>query len=231
MNINHDMIFTKDDYTTLLSNINYQYTIIGIDNYENNFDIDALHKLTKFSYQTILSTKIKEVVDKYNYFITPLYKDDEVLDVETAKNLVSVNPKTYLLVEGKYDVAWFEQGLKLLDLSDNYRVIPCGGAGNIEYIEAQLKKEGIKTIVITDGDVESKQSLKEEVIELYADVDYINKRFHTEFKEMPTSKKTFFKAISVKDDIVKKILSSWARKNLKRNSKFVNELKLILERG
>jgi len=86
-------------------------------------------------------------------------------------------------------------------------------------------------MIITDGDFEGNHSLKREVIELYADLDYINKRFGVNFKEIPTSKITFFKRISIKDDIVKKILSSWARKRLEKDSAFVLELKTILQKG
>lgn len=230
MSINKELDLSNQDYTTLISNINHQYTIIAIDNYEDNFDIDEIHKITQYSYQTLFTTKTKEMVDNYDYFVQPLFKED-IADIETVKHLVSKRQKTYLLVEGKYDVAWFEQGLKLLELYDQYRVIPCGGSGNIEYIDKQLKKENIKTIIITDGDVQGDHSLKREVIELYADLDYINQRFSTHFNEIPRSKIKFFKRISIKDDIVKKILSSWARKKLQKDSDFVQELKQILQKG
>jgi predicted ATP-dependent endonuclease of OLD family len=230
MAINKQLELSKEDYTTLISNINYQYTILGVDNYEDNFDINKIKKITHYAYQTLFTTKTKDMVEEYDYFVHPLFKED-IADIETVKNLVSKNQKTYLLVEGKYDVAWFEQGLKLLELYDDYRVIPCGGSGNIEYIDQQLKKENIKTIIITDGDVQGNHSLQREVIELYADVDYINRRFGTNFKNIPRSKISFFKQIKIKDDIVKKILSSWARKNLNKESAFVQELQQILEKG
>jgi len=63
---------------------------------------------------------------------------------------------------------------------------------------------------------------------LYADLDYINSRFNTNFEKMPESKIEFFKRIQVKDDIVKKVLSSWARKKLTKDSEFVIELNQIL---
>jgi hypothetical protein len=158
-----------------------------------------------------------------------LYKEDIVHEFETVRSQISdSNKKTYLLVEGKYDVAWFEQALRLLDKQDQFRVIPCGGFGNIEYVNKQLRKEGLKTIVVTDGDTKFDNALKRDIIELYADIDYINKRFNTSFKKMPESKITFFKAIKVKDDIVKKVLSSWARKRLDKESEFVKELNIIL---
>jgi len=133
-----------------------------------------------------------------------------------------------LLVEGKYDVAWFERALKLLGKYQDYHVIPCGGYGNIPHVEEQLKKAGFKTLVVTDGDAKKKTSLKREVIELYADIDYINSKFHTNFEQMPKRKWQLFKAIHTKDDVVKKVLSTWAKNHLARDSAFVNELKAIL---
>ena len=41
---------------------------------------------------------------------------------------------------------------------------------------------------------------------------------------MPNRKKEFFKKFHVKDDVVKKVLSSWAKKHLKLDSPFVLEL-------
>ena len=83
-------------------------------------------------------------------------------------------------------------------------------------------------MVITDGDVMNDTSLKKDIIELYGDIDYINKRFHTEFKKMPNSKRELFRAVSVKDDVVKKVLSSWSRKGLTLESEFVKELHGII---
>lgn len=230
MNINKDIQFKKEDYSRVISNITYQYLIIGIDNFEDNFDTEGLKEITQFSYQTIFSTNKKQIVNSFDYSVHALFKEDIVEDFETVRKLTSdTNHKTYLLVEGKYDVAWFEQALRLLELNNQYRVIPCGGFGNIEFINKQLKKEGFKTIVITDGDVEFEHALQREVIELYADLDYINARFKTDFKVIPKSKWQFFKKIKVKDDIVKKVLSSWARKKLEKDSDFVKELDVILK--
>jgi len=229
MAVPKDLSFTKKEYTRIIQNITYQHLIIGIDNFEDNFITDGLRQITTFSYQTIFTTNNHDIVNQFDYFVHALYKDDIVHEFDTVRKHLSINNnKTYLLVEGKYDVAWFEQALRLLNKQDKYRVIPCGGYGNIEYVNKQLQKEGFKTIVITDGDVDSDNSLKRDVIELYADLDYINSRFNTDFKEIPKSKVTFFKKIKVKDDIVKKVLSSWARKRLKRDSDFVNEFKEIL---
>jgi hypothetical protein len=230
MNINKALHLNRDDYTTLISNINHQHCILGIDHYEEHFNIEKLHHITKYTYQTLFTTKSQDIVDDYNYTVYPLYKEDIVSEITTVKQMTNKHQKTYVLVEGKYDVAWFEKAIQLLNLSNSYRVIPCGGAGNIEYIEEQLIKEGIETIIVTDGDVHSKHSLSRDIIELYADPSFVNKRFNTHFDSLNISKREFFKAIDVKDDIVKKILSSWARKHLKKDDLFVSELQDILHK-
>ena len=229
MNINDNVSFSRDEYTKIIANITHQYTIIGIDNFEDNFDIKALKEICEYSYQTIFTSKQQSVVSNFDYSVKALYKEDIKNEIETiTKSYAKNHQKKILLVEGKYDVAWFEKGLKLLNQFKNYRVIPCGGYGNIKYVKEQLIKEGYITITITDGDVSSENALKKDVIELYADIDYINRRFNTSFKKMPYRKKEFFKRFHVKDDIVKKVLSSWAKKNLTTDSSFVLELDNIL---
>ncbi len=229
MNVNDDISFTRDEYTKIISNITYQYTIIGIDNFEDNFDLKALSDITEYSYQTIFTSKHKDVVANFDYSVKALYKEDITHELETIyKSFEKNHKKKLLLVEGKYDVAWFEKGLSLLDEFSNYRVIPCGGYGNIQYVREQLEKEGYTTLTITDGDVVNNHSLRRDIIELYADIAYINARFNTSFKEMPHKKKEFFKKFHVKDDVVKKVLSSWAKKNLTLDSVFVQELDGLL---
>ncbi len=175
MNINDDVSFSRDEYTKIISNITHQQTIIGIDNFEDNFELKALKEICEYSYQTIFTSKHKDVVANFNYSVKALYKEDIKHELDTITKAFEKNhKKKLLLVEGKYDVAWFEKGLSLLDEFHNYRVIPCGGYGNIQYVKEQLEKEGYNTITVTDGDVHSDNSLKRDVIELYADIKYIN---------------------------------------------------------
>ncbi len=230
INVNKVLDFSKPEYTTIISNITYPHLIIGIDNFENNFDLNCIKRITEYTYQTIINSKEKDVVTRFDYSVQALYKDDIKKEIDTITKSIDIKyKKKLLLVEGKYDVAWFEKALIELGEFSNYRVIPCGGVGNIQYVKKQLEKEGFETVVITDGDTTEYNPLKREVIELYADVDYINKRFNTKFTLIPQRKKTFFKKIRVKDDIVKKVLSSWARKNLEEDSLFVQEVKSILK--
>ena len=230
MNINEDLTFTKEDYARIISNITYRYLILGIDNVEQNFDVDALHKITKYSYQTIYSSNGSSLLQTPDYYVSALYKGDKDDDFDTIKKrLHSKQKTTYVLVEGKYDVNWFETAIKLLGKEDSYTVIPCGGYGNISFVKHQLEKEGYQTISFTDGDTNGSSSLSKDVIELYADVNYVNQRFSTNFTRMPQSKHQLFKAINVKDDVVKNILSRWAKKQLQKDHPFVQEVAKRLE--
>ena len=84
-------------------------------------------------YQTIINSKEKSLVSSYDYSVQALYKDDIKTEIETLTSALDVNyKKKLLLVEGKYDVAWFEKALLELGEFKNYRVIPCGGVGNIQ---------------------------------------------------------------------------------------------------
>jgi AAA15 family ATPase/GTPase len=228
MKVPGNLHFTKKELTRIVSNITYQHLIVGIDHVEDNFDIHEITSYLKYTYQTIFTTKKKKVASDYKYYVSYLYKGDQVQDFDTIKKRVEEVGNTYLLVEGKYDVNWFETALKLLHKEDNYTVIPCGGCGNIGYVKDQLEKEGFKTLVITDGDTKQKGSLQREIIELYADIKYINDRFNTNLTHMPKDKNRFFKHFHVKNDVVKNVLSRWAKKNLTTESIFVKEIETLL---
>ena len=230
MMIKENLSYSKEEYTKMVSNITYPHLIVGIDNYEINFQKEALADILKYSYQTIFTTNEKKIVKTYDYHIKALYKGDKTSDYETIQKRLH-SGKKYLLVEGKYDVAWFERALELLQKDDEYSVIPCGGSGNIAFVKEQLEKENYQTITITDGDTKKKGSLEKDIIELYADKQYINNRFNTNFSEMPTSKNVFFKHINVKDDVVKSVLSRWAKKNLTNDHQFVKEVSELLKRS
>mgnify|MGYP000221123924 CR=1 FL=1 len=219
----------KKWFTRILEGIHHPKVILGIDHLEDTFDKGVLSRLLELYSQTIITTKEDSLIEEYPYYVQALYKDDVKEETDTTLRLSTRQyDKTMLLVEGKYDVAWFERALKLLGKYQDYRVIPCGGYGNIPHVEEQLKKAGFKTLVVTDGDARKKSSLKREVIELYADVDYINRKFHTNFEQMPKRKWQLFKAIHTKDDVVKKVLSTWAKNHLAKDSAFVQELNAIL---
>ncbi|MFH5882449.1 AAA family ATPase [Liberiplasma polymorphum] len=222
--LSHQQI--KHYQTALLSDADKTHLIIGIDSVERNLDSDAWLSLIEGCSQSIITTKQKQLVDKYPHTITPLFKTTVKKEVDTYTKTVGKKfQKTFMLVEGKYDVPWFEKALRLLGKANDYRILPCGGFGNIQFVRAQLHKAGFKTITITDGDIFSGgYQLSKSIIELYADKDYVNQRFNTNFKEMPSDKHELFNQIKQKDDVVKKVLSSWAITRLELNHAFVKEI-------
>ncbi|QMS84495.1 ATP-dependent nuclease [Candidatus Xianfuyuplasma coldseepsis] len=225
MYFDEDISFTTEEYQRILSNITYQYLVIGIDNVEQHFDTESLKKINQYTYQTIYTTNDSAIVKTNDYYVSTLYKGNKNDDFDTVKKrLSSKQNKTYLLVEGKYDVNWYETAIRLLDKQESYTVIPCGGVGNITFVKEQLEKEGYKTLVITDGDSNHYHPLEREIVELYGDLDFINRTFHTDFTHIPKSKHTFFKALTVKDDVAKNILSHWAKKHLTADHPFVQEI-------
>jgi hypothetical protein len=221
----------KQFRTSLLKNHYQPDVIIGIDRVHSHIEYGHLNAILRQFYQSVITTNKHFVESDYPYTITPIYKGDVQKEVTTLNESFSKSAqKRFLLVEGKYDVPWFEKALKLLDKHTIYRVIPCGGYGNIAFVKEQLKKSGYHTLTITDGDVTGKDyQLNKQVIELYADKAVINRAFNTAFNVLPKSKYTFFNHIKVKDDVVKKVLSSWAMHHLKKDSEFVKELKQILD--
>ncbi|MFW5841944.1 MAG: ATP-dependent nuclease [Bacillota bacterium] len=217
----------------LLEATNLDHVILGIDRVENSLPIT--HNLTHLfekSYQSIITTNRKNLVNTYPYHIQPLYKKDIKQEMDTiTKTISKTYRKTFLLVEGKYDVPWFEKALRLLNKHHTYRVLPAGGFGNIRFIKKQLDKANFKTLSITDGDVHAKDSytLKRDIIELYADLEAMNRHLNTHFKTPPINKYQLFNAARKKDDIVKQILASWALHHLSKHHAFTEEIKTILD--
>ena len=226
MNIRETLSFSPEEYGRILSNITHPQLILGIDNVEDNFVLKHLHDITKYTYQTIYSTNDETIVKHHDYYVSALYKGNQIDDFDTIKKRLNTKQTTtYVLVEGKYDVNWYERAITLLGLDDTHTVIPCGGFGNITFVKQQLDKEGYRTVVITDGDAGGENALSKDVIELYADIDYVNQKFHTSFRRMPDNKKQLFRTIGLKDDVVKNILSRWAKKHLTLDHPFVREVK------
>lgn len=228
MDIKEPPPMSMHDCAKSIANITHRKTIIGIDNYEVNFSIKDIKAIRRYANQTIFATDDPSVIRAEESYVTHLLTGEMENDYEAIQRRLTNDNKKYILVEGKYDIAWFEKALKLLNRTEEYAVLPCGGSGNIQYVKKQLDKEGLESITIADGDTKKKGSLKREIIELYADVDVVNKLFDTDFDKLPRSKKEFFKHISEKDDVVKHILSQWARKQLVRDNPFVQELQTIL---
>lgn len=202
---------------------------IGADEIEKSIRFKDLIPLIAMSAQALFVSKQKQFINAFPYRVHPLYKSGVQKEVDTITIPMRKNT-AFLLVEGKYDVPWFESGLRILNRQSQYRVIPSGGSGNLRFVDAQLKKAGFKTLVVSDGDVDVPgYSLNRDIIELYVDTDFLKKHFNATFKRSPQTKNQFFSGLNEKDDVIKKALARYATYHLYLSHPFVRELKSILE--
>ncbi|MGM0436226.1 MAG: AAA family ATPase [Bacillota bacterium] len=203
--------------------------VLAADELEKSIDFDDLDDVLDLSEQALFVSRQKKFINAFPYRVHPLYKSDIEREMTTITDPMHKS-SIFLLVEGKYDVPWFESGLRILGKETHYRVIPSGGSGNLKYVNEQLTKAGYKTLVISDGDVNVPgYSLNRDIIELYVDENFLRKTFNVTFKKQPKNKHQFFASINEKDDIIKKVLSRYATYHLYLDHPFVKELRSILE--
>lgn len=202
---------------------------IGADDIERSVRFKDMDALIDLSAQALFVSKQKKFINAFPYRVHPLYKTDVQREMDTLTRPMRKST-TFLLVEGKYDVPWYESALRILNREHRYRVIPSGGSGNLRFVDAQLKKAGFKTLVVSDGDVDVPgYSLNRDIIELYVDRGFLEKHFDTRFRRTPKTKRQFFSAINEKDDDIKKALARYATYHLHLDHPFVQELRGILE--
>ncbi len=206
---------------------------LGIDEIEHSLPFSHYRTIVDQSEQTFIVSKQKRFINDFPYTFHPLYKTNIQKEFRTVTGpLHKTKKKPFLLVEGKYDVPWFESALVHLGKFEDYRVLPCGGTGNIQFVERQLKKADYKTIAVTDGDSDvSDFRLKREIIELYADYGFVNVKFRTDFTRQPKTKRELFKAINAHEDEVKNVLASYPTHHLYKSHPFVQEVSSILKRA
>ncbi len=204
---------------------------LGVDEIERSLPFETYRNIVEKVEQAFIVSKQKRFINDFPYTFHPLYKTDIQKEFQNVTDpLHKTKKKPFLLVEGKYDVPWFESALVHLGKFEDYRVLPCGGSGNIQFVERQLKKARYKTIAITDGDTNTTDyRLKREIIELYADYEFVNAKFRAGFKKQPKTKRDLFKAISAHDDEVKRVLASYPTHHLHKSHPFVEEVASILQ--
>lgn len=216
----------------LMSVSKNQKLLLGIDQIEHSFLFENFKAIVHKTHQAFIVSKQKQFINAFDYHIHPLYRSNIQKEVDTlTKPLNQTKQKPFILVEGKYDVPWFEQILKRLHRYQDYRVMPCGGYGNIQFVKQQLHKAGYKTLIITDGDItlENSYKLEREVIEQYADVAFINRRFNTNLNTVPKNKHRFFKTIPEDSATIKKVLATYPLHHLPNDNPLINEIKTILD--
>ncbi len=205
--------------------------ILGIDVVENHIRPEDMESLHASFVQVLLVSRQKNFINAFPYTIYPLYRRE--MDKELTTLTEPLRPsqrKPFILVEGKYDVPWFENALIHLGKFKSYRVVPCGGHGNIKTVEAQLRKAGFRTLSVTDGDAYGGDyALSRDVIELYADIEFLNARFETDFTSPPPKKHALFSRLNVEEETFKRVISSYPAHHLHASHVFVRELASILK--
>ncbi len=224
---------TKKARARMLNIPSRKKVLLGIDEVEQSLRFRDYRDILSKLHQAFFVSKQKQFINDFPHALHPLYKSDIQKEIDTVTTpLERTRRKPFILVEGKTDVPWFENGLEILGRFKDYRVIPCGGYGNIEFVETQLKKANYRTLVITDGDMVSDGKyyrLSRDVIEMYTDIDYLNETMGTRFKKMPANKKEFFKHLGNSDESTKRKLASYAAHHLHEGHPFVLELRDIIE--
>ncbi len=202
---------------------------IGADDIEKSIRFKDFDGLVNLCAQALFVSKQKQFINAFPYRVHPLFKTDMQREMSTLTRPMR-KATTFLLVEGKYDVPWFESALRILNREHRYRVVPSGGSGNLRFVDEQLRKAGFKTLVVSDGDVDVPgYSLKRDIVELYVEPDFLEKQFNASFKRPPQTKKQFFSVIHEKDDVIKKVLARYATYHLSASHPFVREIGSILE--
>ncbi len=222
----------KQQRMALLEKYGPQKLLLGVDEIEQSFLLHDMDALIASSHQVFFVSKRKNFINAFIHTIHPLYKSDVQKEIDTVtKPLSQSKQRPFLLVEGKYDVAWFEGALRHLNKDKAYRVLPCGGFGNIPFVKEQLDKAGYRSLIVTDGDVKLEQAyrLKKDIVELYANPAFLKRYLHDHIDSVPQTKQTFIRALKAPQSAMKSILASHALNHMKPENPLVGELKTILD--
>lgn len=229
--------FQKNLMYALLVGNTYENVILGIDEIENSFSINncqnIIRELQSKIGQTIFSTHSKKVVEISNGTnIIPLYTGNAKTIAELLSELDNTDTKTYLLVEGKFDLPWYRTAINILNKNNEYIVLPAGGETNAPILKNELELLGKNCKIIRDGDTNANDAISKDCIELYTPLEVINELFNLDLMEMPQTKDEFFsKIVSDKnnEDSVKRIISESASRFLNKNNEIIKEVKKLLE--
>lgn len=228
-------------YALLVGNT-YDNVILGIDEIENSLSINNAQKIinqlqNKFG-QTIFSTHSKgimEAVGNSNINLLPLYTANDKSLYELLDALDNTDKKSFIIVEGKYDLPWYKKTISLLNELDKYIILPGGGCSNIKILKTELENLGKKCLCIADGDTNEEFKIAKDCIELYTPLEDLNNILDTNLDRVPETKNDFFKEPIVNnergEDTVKSKLSSKVNYFLKEDNPLVTEVKIILQKS
>ncbi len=229
--------FQKNLLYALLVGNTYENVIIGIDEIENSFSIsnseNMLHKLQEKLAQTIITTHSKKIMEvKGAAAVYHLYGTNHKSTAELLAALDNTDTQKYLIVEGKFDLPWYKKALNLLNIDNNFIILPGGGDNNSNYLKDALESLGKECIIIKDGDTNYPTSILKECIELYTPLDALNSLLGLTLNKVPQTKEEFFNntadVLSKSRDYVKNMLAENCCNFLTADNEFVVELRQLL---
>lgn len=228
----------------LLTGSTFDSVILGIDEMENFFgddDFDGFIAELERSFAQLLFTthsgKILESSD--NIQTIPLGSNPRQNTARILSGLESRN-RIFVLVEGKFDLPWYQRALDFIDPTETFIVLP-GGGSNTTLLRRELKRIGIDCLLIMDGDMKDYAderhhifTLERDCIELYTPDDVLLDLFGC----IPSkrSKTRFFRdihtaGVTMSDDGIKDAIAERIAVQLTRGNPFVRELEDILDRA
>lgn len=232
--------FQKNLMYALLVGNNYDNVILGVDEIENSFSINncnnIIRELQQNIGQTLITTHSKKVLEvSNNSNIIPIFSGDCKTLSELLEAIDNTDSKTYLLVEGKFDLPWFKKCVELLGKRDEYVILPGGGDENVSHLKNELELLGKICKVIKDGDTNEDNSIAKECIELYVPLENLNEILNLQLNSVPSTKEEFFAAAVIEGnggrnkDSVKRILSKSANDFLTLENELVTEVSRLLD--
>lgn len=228
--------FQKNLMYALLVGAEYSNVILAIDEIENSLSVNNCNNLIvsiqKNINQTLITTHSKEMLKIMgDASIVPIYNGNYKTLSLLISSLDDYDNKTFLLVEGKYDLPWYKKVINILGKYNEYILLPSGGSSDADHLKEALVEEGKKCIIIKDGDTDYVSSLEKDCIELYVPLWYYKQVFNLNVDSVPDNKKDFFdmaKSSGISEDGVKKILANHVDDFLDEHNPLVEELSNLL---
>ncbi len=219
----------------------YDNVVLGVDDVEQAFSqmdfAKVIAGLESHIGQVLMTTRSFPVVKHKGVAVTVPVGSRPTSDMAAMLKGLQGEGKTFLLVEGKYDLPWYRSAVNVIGLDDQLNILPAGGT-NIDELRRELEGAGMSCISIVDGDTPPRESvgkyaLKRECVELYTPDDLLQTLFG--FVPPVDGKKEFFGTIQARrqksENGIKAVISERVGDYLNSLSPFVVEVGDILNRA
>ena len=220
---------------------NYRNVVLGIDDVERAFSsmdfATVISGLESHIGQVLMTTHASSVVQHKGVAITVPVGSRATGSVAAILKDIEGEKKTFLLVEGKYDLPWYKAAAHLTGFGDRVDILPAGGS-NLDELRREMARVGINCVAIVDGDTApdervGKYALVRDCVELYTPDELLLDLFGV----VPPldGKKEFFRGIQAhrqaSENGIKAAISERIESYLDKDSPFVVEVRDILTRA